>query len=227
MTIESSRTDNESAALRFIEVPYNENAFGNLLLQFPEQGYVILRDVFEPDSVDLYREQILARVEPTGTPANPYRLRMDDALVLAPARAPRLLAVMRAAFMPWADQPLPVLRHPAWLIKPSNPGSDVIVNDWHKDADFLGTTTRQGYSCPQEITTAIYLEDMTPEHGPTYAIPRSHRDPSLSPHGGADGARSPQSHRHGRNARGARALRRPLRELKIGTWRLKCRIHCL
>lgn len=180
-----SESSTETAALRFVQEPYHENDLGNLLLHFREQGYAILRSVFERDSVDAYREQICARVEPTDTPWNPLQLRMDDALVLEPARAPRLQAVLRAAFMPWATQPRPVLRHPAWLIKPTHPKPEVVVNDWHKDADHLGTTTRQGYVCPQEISTAIYLEDMTLEHGPTYAIPRSHRDPTLSPYSGA------------------------------------------
>jgi len=38
--------------LRFVTDPYHANYIGQLLLLFQEQGYVVLTDVFERDSVD-------------------------------------------------------------------------------------------------------------------------------------------------------------------------------
>jgi hypothetical protein len=172
-----------TAALRFVEDPYHPNDRGNALLHFREQGYTTLRDVFARDSVDAYRQQHLDRVEANDTWWNPLSIPSTDTLTLAPARAPRLLDALRGAFMPWIAEPQPVLMTGNWLVKPSKP-DEKLVHDWHKDGDHAGGSTVHGYTYPQVIHTAIYLEDMTPDHGPTYVIPRSHRDHSRSPYAG-------------------------------------------
>ena len=171
-------------ALQFNETPYHPNDSGNLLLQFREQGFALLRNVFESNSVDAYREQMKSFVVAIDSPNNPLELRCEDPISLYPGRAPRLLQVLRGAFMPWISEPSPVMLHSGWLLRPSNP-EEHLVHDWHKDADHVGASCTDGYTHPQLVHTAIYFEDMTPEMGPTYVIPRSHRDPKLSPYAGA------------------------------------------
>jgi hypothetical protein len=174
-------------SLKFNHDLYHPNDRGNLLLHFREQGFVVLPNVFEPDSVDPFIEQFKTQVVEGKTWNNPLELLTHDPLVVHPAKAPRLLQVLRGTFMPWIDEPHPVLLNPVWLVKPSNP-DERLVHDWHKDADHVGLSTLHGYTHPQVIHTAIYFSDMTPEMGPTYVIPRSHRDPNLSPYSGAEEA---------------------------------------
>jgi hypothetical protein len=38
-----------------------------------------------------------------------------------------------------------------------------------------------GYQYPSWIHISAYFTDITPEQGPTYVVPRSHRDPGISP----------------------------------------------
>lgn len=174
----------DTPALRPVHTPIHPNDRGNILLQFREQGFARIGDVFERDSVDPYLDQIRARVRQTQQWWNPMEIAEDDTLSHAPANAPRVLDVLRGAFMPWIDEPQPVLMKCGWLVKPDNPDAK-LVHDWHKDADHPCTTCIQGYTYPAVIHTATYFTDMTPEHGPTYVIPRSHRDPTRSPYAGA------------------------------------------
>ena len=170
-------------ALKFNEIPFHPNESGNMLLQFRERGYAIVPHVFEPDSVDPFRAQIESLVvrDEAGTPT---AVRTDDPIAVYLAKAPRLLGVLRGAFMPWFGRPHPVLFHPSWVVKPANP-EDNNVHGWHRDADHGGVTGVHGYTYPTVVHIAVYLADMTPEFGPTYVIPRSHRDPKLSPYGDA------------------------------------------
>jgi hypothetical protein len=171
-------------ALKFVETPYHPNDRGNILLRFRERGFATLGNVFQPETVDAYLDQIKSLVVEGKEWWNPLVLKSDDPITVHPARAPRLIDVLRGGFMPWIAEPMPVLMSGGWLVKPSNP-DEKLVHDWHKDGDHIGATCAQGYTFPQVIHTAIYFADMTPDLGPTYVIPRSHRDPTLSPFGGA------------------------------------------
>ena len=160
------------------------NDRGNILLRFREQGFATIGGVFQHDTVDAYLDQIKSLVRKNDVWWNPLVLPQVDPIITVPAKAPRLLEILRSAFMPWIDRPEPVLMSPSWLIKPSNP-DEKLVHDWHKDADHIGATCIHGYTPPAVIHTAIYFADMTPDLGPTYVIPRSHRDATISPYNGA------------------------------------------
>ena len=168
--------------LRFNADPYHPNQRGNILLQFREKGYAVARGVFDPASVDGFRAQLesLVRKGPTHWP--PYVLDSEDPILAYPARAPRLLDLLRGAFMPWIDEPQPTLFHPAWSVRAADPNGKQYI-DWHKDADHNAkTAVHGGYTYPAVIHVNMYFEDTPPENGPTWVIPRSHRDPTLTPY---------------------------------------------
>jgi ectoine hydroxylase-related dioxygenase (phytanoyl-CoA dioxygenase family) len=172
-------------ALKFSNHSVHPNDEGNVLLQFRERGYAVLENVFQRDSVDAFREQILSASRKNDAFMTPYILPEDNPLFVFPAKAPRLRHVLSGAFAWGRVRPMVCLGHPSWLIKPSNPDARQ-VHDWHKDGDHesLGTLSG-GYQYPNWVHVNMYFEDMTPEQGPTYVIPRSHRDGKLSPFAGA------------------------------------------
>ena len=172
-------------ALNFVETPFHPNDEGNILLQFRERGFVRVENVFERDSVDPFLAQIQAIVRKTDKPYAPYDLPNDNPLTIWPAKAPRMRHILRSAFAWGRQRPQLCLFHPSWLVKPHNP-DERLVHDWHKDGDHESFGTLNGhYQYPSVIHVNIYFADMTLEHGPTYVIPRSHRDGTLSPYNGA------------------------------------------
>lgn len=167
-------------ALRFVDSPYHANTQENLLAEFRETGFVVLPDVFERDSVDAFRAEVVGLID-----------RRDKRMALAddaphrvwPVRAPRIRNVIRGALSPDEMFPVPSLFEDAWLISPAvEPG--VKTGGWHKDRSHRGMPGNE-YHYPLNVHLAVYFDDMSPAHGPTAAIPRSHRDPSLSPQAGS------------------------------------------
>jgi hypothetical protein len=173
-----------TSELRFNPHPYHPNDLLNQISHFQEQGFVVLRDVIERESVNAYREQVEAAVHET--PEGRLILPTDSPLLLAPTYAPRLRQVLPYALSHAAMKPNPALFEAAWLI--NRPGPPVTAEKgWHKDRDHEGMPGRE-YHYPKDVHVGLYLADMTPEHGPTECIPRSHRDPLLSPFSGASRA---------------------------------------
>jgi len=166
--------------LRFNEQPLDTNMEGIYLLQFREQGWTVLPQVFEADSVDEYRRQIEDAIRPGSQPWNPFELPDDSPLYVYPARAPRLRSFVTRCLASAALPGYPVLRNTGWIIRRAAPGQNQ-AHDWHKDGDHEGVSCANGYAAPNFLHTITYLEDMTPEHGPTWVVPRSHRDGRLSP----------------------------------------------
>ena len=170
------------SALKFNTVEQHPNDLGNAMLMFREKGYAIITNVFERESVDAYLAQLKALIRPSSAWYAPYELPLEDPLVLEPARAPRLRTAIRTGFAWEREKPSICLAQPGWLIKPAN-ADKRLVHDWHKDGDHWGMgSANGGYQYPTWIHAAAYFTDMTLEHGPTFVIPRSHRDGSLSPY---------------------------------------------
>ncbi len=171
-------------ALKFNTQLQHPNDLGNALLHFREKGYAIIHGVFDSETVDDYVAQLKSIIVKGSQWYQPYELPLESPLVINPARAPRLRDAIQTAFAWEREKPTISLASPSWLLKPSNPDQK-LVHDWHKDGDHWGygsVNAPGGYHYPAWIHTAAYFTDMTPEHGPTYVIPRSHRDPSLSPY---------------------------------------------
>ncbi|MBA3845617.1 MAG: phytanoyl-CoA dioxygenase family protein, partial [Planctomycetes bacterium] len=174
----------ETPALRFVQEPVHPNDEGNILLTLRERGFATISNVFERDSVDGFLAQVTASVTAKETWWHPYEVPEDCALTIHPTRAPRLRQMLRRAFSPIAPGPHVGLVSSGWIVRPHSPDPKV-VHDWHKDGDHLVLGCRDGhYDYPSVIHAVMYFTDMTPAHGPTYVIPRSHRDPKLSPHAG-------------------------------------------
>lgn len=61
-------------ALAFNDEPYHANNRGNTLLKFREQGFAVASGVFQPDTVDAFREQLeslITRARPPSTADTP------------------------------------------------------------------------------------------------------------------------------------------------------------
>src|SRR5262249_2916316 len=54
------------------------------------------------------------------------------------------------------------------------PNSDFPLRAWHRDFSVPG-------DMPLSINTILYLDEMTPEKGPTYVVPGTHRGATLPP----------------------------------------------
>jgi hypothetical protein len=169
------------SALRFTESLYHPNDLNNLLLQFRERGYVTLRNVFERESVDAFREEVEAALVETGE--GRILLPPESPLSIAPTYAPRIRQALPGALSHASMKPHASMFEAAWLV--SRPGPPISADKgWHKDRDHEGMPGRE-YHYPKDVHLGIYFADMTMEHGPTQAIPRSHRDPDLSPFNGS------------------------------------------
>jgi len=167
--------------LRFVTEPYHLGYIENYVLHFREQGYVVLPDVFERESVNEYLAQIQAAL----VPGKSGRMELPPSpLRIAPTRAPRIRQVVKSAFSTGAMVPNVSLFEVAWAIAAAEaPGS--IAGHWHKDRDHRCVSCAHGY-CPGDIHVGMYFTDMTPAHGPTQVIARSHRDINRTPFGGCE-----------------------------------------
>lgn len=180
----SSERPAADAALRFNPTPFHPHHEAGILLQFREHGFAVADGVFERDSVDEFVEQIKATMVPrTDTPHYAYAMPDSSPVCIAPVMGPRLRQLLRGAFTSWIAPAEPALMQSEWLISPSGLDESSVIG-WHKDADFRCTSSVEGYVPPSVIHVGTYFSDVTPEHGPTYVIPRSHRDPHLSPYNG-------------------------------------------
>ena len=162
--------------LRFNEGLYHPNDLGNLLAEFRDRGYVVLRNVFERETVDAFR----AAVEDAVVEGNDgdCHLPDDSPFLIAPSFAPRIRQILPGALSPASMAPHPALFEVSWLVRQSGgwPGA----SNWHKDRDH-DVVRRTEYHYPETVHLGMYFTDMTAEHGPTEVILGSHRDPSLSP----------------------------------------------
>ena len=163
-------------ALRFNEQPYNFNEGGNILAQFRGRGWAVLRNVFDRDSVDAFREQLLSRCEPpslsTAEVGARYVLPDDAPETVAPLYAPRLRQILPQTLSAPRSigQPRASLVEASWIIE--HEGSPESAPEsprraWHKDQQHEGIGSG-GYEYPLDVHLAIYLQDVESlECGPT------------------------------------------------------------
>ena len=163
-------------ALRFNEQPYNFNEGGNILAQFRGRGWAVLRNVFDRDSVDAFRELLLSRCEPpslsTAKLGARYVLPDDAPETVAPLYAPRLRQILPQTLSAprTIGQPRASLVEASWIIE--HEGSPESAPEsprraWHKDQQHEGIGSG-GYEYPLDVHLAIYLQDVESlECGPT------------------------------------------------------------
>jgi hypothetical protein len=162
-------------ALRFHEQPYDLNRLGNLLLQFRTNGYVVLPDLFERESVDAFLAEVqtLVKKDERGR----WSLPDDQPAIYWPIRAPRLKAILQGALSYATMAPNVQVFETAWLILDS--GQQGVR--WHKDRQHEGWRGRD-YHYPECVHVGMYFRDTELEDGPTAIIPGSHVDQTLSPY---------------------------------------------
>lgn len=175
--------------LQFNPTPPHPNTLNNVLASFRELGYAIIPNVFVPETVDGFRKQVedaLVKDEHGW-----LLLPQDSPLRVWSAMAPVLRTYARGALSPAAMKPQCSLFECAWLNSPAMPDDPAKGGPigWHKDRWHETYPASAGeYLYPDDVHLGMYFCDMTREHGPTYVIPRSHRDSRLSPHSGAEAA---------------------------------------
>ena len=166
-------------ALKFIESAYDDNSIGTFLNHFREKGYCVMPSVFQRESVDAYREQLIETAVKDSS--GRYSMPTDSPLCIEPTKAPRLRCMLPGALSHARMFPRPSLFEVSWLISPAE--SEPRPLFWHKDREHEGMPGNE-YHYPRDVHIGMYFEDMTLEHGPTQVISRSHRDQSRSPHSG-------------------------------------------
>lgn len=178
----------DAPALRFVEEPYHFNDIGNMLQLFRDQGFVVLEEVFKPDTVDAYREQLYALIRAQEERGKGLSVPDDVPHAIWPAKAPRLRDMVRRSLWPNYERVNPTLFHPSWLIHKANPSAPE-PEGWHRDGDHnVAQFGNVYYHYPLVVHVNMYFEDLTLRHGPTHVIPRSHRVGDLSPFNGSPSA---------------------------------------
>lgn len=180
--IETSGTSHGAApaTLRFNEAPLGELAIARLRRQLRQEGYCILPDVYERQSVLSFDAAVRSKLErgrkfdvfgnPTDFKTQPgYRdqlwLPNNSPEIVEPIRAPRIKQFIPSTLTP-TNRPAKVqVFECAWLVdEQTEPGS------WHKDYPHYEEMDLVSYQCPEAIYLAIYLRDMTEDTGPTQLV---------------------------------------------------------
>ena len=168
------------SCLTFNENPLNADELDELLIQFRDQGFVIVKNVFDRETVDQFRSDVLDALVTSekGTPMPPD----DSPLTIWPATAPRIRQLLSPALShSKSSGRLPILYSTSWHISDE---TEAHYNNeqWHRDIDPDGTPGKE-YHYPREVHVGMYFTDMTEQNGATEVVPGSHGDPlGLSPY---------------------------------------------
>ena len=162
--------------LRFNDTPYHWNQLGNILAEYRAKGYVILRGVFERDSVDEFLECVLAAA--VKNEHGRCELPEDRREIVWPLYAPRIRQVLPPALSPAVIPPRPSLLEASWVFAEPN---QEVSRQWHKDQRHEGISGRE-YQYPLNVHLGMYFRDMEHDDGPTEVVPGSHWDDSRNPY---------------------------------------------
>tara|TARA_Y100000815_G_C13219281_1_gene453682 strand:+ start:191 stop:955 length:765 start_codon:yes stop_codon:yes gene_type:complete len=159
--------------LKYNEEPLMDNHFGNNILELRTKGFTILRDLFEPDSVDAYREEMEKDLieDENGT----LSLSPDSDHSISPILAPRLRQVL-----PLAVSKPPYICHAtyhseAWSIRRGSPDAPEPDSHfgWHKDGRHYIEGPVEPYF--ELVSLTFYFRDIEDDaDGPTQAVVGSH-----------------------------------------------------
>jgi predicted DNA-binding protein with PD1-like motif len=183
-TPDASSNPASTASLQFNNEPLDSFTISRLRRQLRLDGYCILPDVFERDSMLAFNATVRGKLErgrrfdvfgnPTDFEKQPhYRdqlwLPNDLPEVVEPIRAPRIKQFIPSTLTP-TDRPAKVqVFECAWLVdEQTEPGQ------WHKDYPHYEEMDLESYQCPEAIYLAVYLRDMTEEAGPTQLVRASY-----------------------------------------------------
>ena len=181
-------------ALRFVAQPYTDEQNASFARQFRSEGFVVLPDVFERESVGQFRCDVLAKAErrggiirlPKATPsAGVLTVPADAPELVEPAMAPRLRCFVPQLLAP--AHPRLNGKHTAgaqifelgWKV--TRPSDCAAPAAWHRDraggAEEPGehsSPSSDRYRYPEAVHAAMYYCDMDESLAPTELIRRSH-----------------------------------------------------
>ncbi|MCJ8329035.1 MAG: phytanoyl-CoA dioxygenase family protein [Lentisphaeria bacterium] len=159
-------------ALKFTEPIDNVN-FGNNILELRTKGFTTVKDVFEPDSVDAYVQEMEKDLVDDGHGS--LQLPVDSDHAIAPILAPRIRQVMALA----VSKP-PYICHPTYLneylsvFKETPDAAELDPHDgWHKDGRHYIEGPVEPYF--ELATITFFFRDMKEEaDGATQVVVGSH-----------------------------------------------------
>lgn len=133
---------------------------------FLENGYLLVRGVLAPDHLAQLQGEFERVWKAEGSPVSRNKLLKHRAFIDLIEHSP-ILDRQRALFGGQTQ----LLQYD--LLR-QEPGSDFPNRFWHRDFVMPGDR-------PLAVNAILYFDDMTPERGPTYVIPRSHVGTDLPP----------------------------------------------
>jgi len=159
--------------LKYNEAPWVKNTYGNNILEFRTKGFTIIKDVFEPDSVDAYREEMEKDLVKNERGYLTLPLNSDHSI--APILAPRIRKIL-----PLAVSKPPYVCHATYLsevftIGKENPGGPEkdAHKGWHKDGRHYIEGPVEPYF--ELVSILFYFRDMKEDaDGPTQIVVGSH-----------------------------------------------------
>jgi hypothetical protein len=165
---------------KFIEELYSEEEVNRMVKEFQENGYTILRNVFERESVKEFKAQLQELMFFNGIS---YTLPDDSLHYFYPALAPRGRQFLPQLLSHSIAKPMPSV-HTTIIVIETDDTRGSYAPQWHKDRQPDGMPGKE-YHYPQDVFLGYYFEDIDEDHGPTQIIPGSHRDVTLNPYNGA------------------------------------------
>lgn len=169
----------ESTALKYNSTPYSEIEIDGFIQEFQEKGYAVLPNVFERESVKLFKQELKEVMTFDGLT---YTIPDDSPQYIAGALAPRGRQILPFALSHSVAKPMPVI-HTTIIVIETDETRGQYAPDWHKDRQPDGMPGNE-YHYPSDVFLAFYFEDIDENHGPTQIIPGSHRDINLLPNCG-------------------------------------------
>ena len=164
---------------KFIEELYTETEVNQMISEFQQKGYTILPNVFERESVKVFKVQLEELMYFNGIS---YTIPDDSPHYIHGALAPRCRQILPVALSHSIAKPMPVIHTTIIVIETDNTRG--YAPKWHKDRQPDGMPGKE-YHYPSDVFLAFYFEDIDEEHGPTQIISGSHRDMTMKPTSGA------------------------------------------
>lgn len=167
----------DCVSLKYNTVPYTSNELEGFISEFQQNGYAILPDVFERESVKKFKVELESIMYHNGIA---YTIPDDQPHYIAAALAPRGRQILPDALSHSVAQSMPAL-HTTIIVIETDETRGQYAPDWHKDRQPDGMPGRE-YHYANDVFLAFYFEDIDEDHGPTQIIPGSHRDVTMTPH---------------------------------------------
>lgn len=176
-----------STPLRFVPDLYSDAVIQNFVQAFRDDGYAILPDVFQRETVAPFRASLLSKLRPSENATHGLTLEAGAAEQFEPLCAPRIRQVLRYVLAPShggrGPHDLPSAQlFEASLHRNQAPEGFLEPQGWHRDRGGHPAGEGRSYGFPEAAHVAAYFRDMIPGvSGATEIIEGSHRDGSTSP----------------------------------------------